>query len=384
MIKVPTILPDVFRGVGFVTGYRGIGKSFLAAQADFAPNIAFLNCDSDKGEGIKAQNNFGLFKSLTKDPKVLREGPLGLYDVLMDTIQNLEMDRYTVLVIDNIADIQLALDAEAVRNRSRYAKEYGLDPSKIARNAWGQQKAVSNFLISKVCNIIHSRGVRLVLVTTHIKPQWAGGQQVPNKWRVKGYDRWQTLSILTLILIPGDKPPVPSALVQKEQLGIIRSLNPDEMTPEQVDAIRRGEESGHQTMRRLPRRIPICTFQSLRRYLEHPADLSDPAEGEMPTFEESDPFDSKLSKEQFDFVRRAQLAQEIEQESHRAAVSQVSSSPKGGSMLLPATSPTPVQATDQVNEIRAKMSKLTGSRDEIQAELVKTYPLPLVLMAMTE
>jgi len=131
---------------------------------------------------------------------------------------------------------------------------------------------------------------------------------------VKGADRWQELSILTLILIPGISPPIPDALVQKEQLGII-GINASP-TPEEIDAMQRGE-AGHTVSRRLPPKIPECTFQKIRWYLHNPANFNKLAKNERPTIEESDPFDVRLNKEQFAFVRDAvalQERQEREQE----------------------------------------------------------------------
>ncbi len=108
--------------------------------------------------------------------------------------------------------------------------------------------------------------------------------------------------MLTLILIPGTQPPIPAGLVQKEQLGMI-SIN-RAPTQEQLDAMERGD-LGHEVLRRLPLRLPECTFQRLRWYMYHPANLHEPATGEVPTQEEADPFAEKLTKEQFTFASLA-------------------------------------------------------------------------------
>lgn len=107
---------------------------------------------------------------------------------------------------------------------------------------------------------------------------------------------------MTLILTPGTHPPIPSAIVQKEQLGLIE-INRDP-TPEELEAMMRGE-CGHTATRRLPYRLPEATFQRIRWYLHNPADLNNPIEGEAVNIPEADAFDEKLSNEQLQFVTAA-------------------------------------------------------------------------------
>lgn len=90
--------------------------------------------------------------------------------------------------------------------------------------------------------------------------------------------------------MPGEYRPIPAALVQKEQLGLI-AFNP--------------ETRQHEIRRRLPLRLPKATFAEIRRYLHVPADLTRPASGEVPTAAEVDPFSDKFSREQLEYMRLA-------------------------------------------------------------------------------
>jgi len=297
-----SILPGEMRGVAFFSGYRGIGKSFLAAQADLPKNIVFLDYEN-KGEGIDSQLSFGMYRAITQEAADRGLGPLGVSQITTEIINQLPEDEYTVLVLDNISPLELGLNAEAARNAESYAKQYGLNYKNIVAGRFGGTKSIVNFLIGdKICSPAHSKGIRLVIATSHIKPRWGAAGPIPNKFNMKGADRWQELSILTLVLIPGNRPPVPAALVQKEMLGVI-SVE-EELTEELLRAMMEGE-IGHVVKRRLPVKMPQCTFQRIRWYLKNHADLQNPAEGETPTDEESNPFAEGLSKEQIGYMRLA-------------------------------------------------------------------------------
>ena len=136
-----SILSPEMRGVMFITGYRGIGKSFLAAQADAPDNIAFFDFEN-KGAGIHGQLNFGLYRALTQEAT---GGPPQLYDVAMDAFSNLEQDRYSVAILDNISPLELALQAGARRNVREYIQQYGLNLSNVMAGRFGGLKSVVNY-----------------------------------------------------------------------------------------------------------------------------------------------------------------------------------------------------------------------------------------------
>lgn len=377
-----SILPPGIQGVMFFTGGRGLGKSFLAAQVDLPDRIAFFDFES-KGEGIHQQMPFGLYLPINQI--AAEQGALGLYDTMMAAFRELPQGQFTVAVLDNIAPFEQALTAEAIRNASKYAREYGLDASKIKRNAWGHTHACVNFLIGEVCALLHSKGIRVIVATAHIKARWEGGQQVPNKYRIKGHDRWQELSILTLVLIPGHHPPIPAAIVQKEQLGAIGL--PAELTPEQIEAMMRGE-TGHIVSRRLPRRIPDCTFQRIRWYLYNPTNWEEPNEDEVPTEEELDPYLERLTREQLAFVTLAlQHEQMVEDEMN--GFSRSSAEPSDEPSLAESIAAQQQRAkevqgaADEAVEMAAQFANENRTVEELKVELRKAgYPMPIILKAV--
>ena len=291
----PSILPPEMHGVMRISGYRGIGKSFLAAQADLPDNIAYFDFES-KGEGIDEQLDFGLYRAPMQD----MSDPIPMYQMLMSEFSSLEQDRYTVVVLDNISPFETALRAEAKSKAKHYADIYGLNAGNIIAGRYGGPSMVANIMIRDIAAKLHKRGVKLIIAISHIKNAWVGGQPMPNKFNIKGADAWDELSILSLVLIPGDKQPIPAALVRKEQLGKISiSSNP---SVEVLEAMKRGEQ-GHTIQRMLPYRIGECTFARVRWYLHNPANIETPVEGEKLVFEESDPFNEKLTPDQFKFAQ---------------------------------------------------------------------------------
>lgn len=276
-----TILPRELSGVCKITGYRGKGKSYFAAQMEDPASTAFFDFER-KGAGINAQIGFGYYAPVTEHAA---GGGLGVWDAFERDVDKMPAGM-THAILDNTAPLEMAIKAEVNRNADSYARQFGMNANNIRENRYGGASGVVNYLVSeKVCNVLWSRGVQLITVTSHVKPKWAGGVQVPNAYNIKGADRWDELSVLTLVMIPGDTPPVPSALVMKEQLGSL-AFNGTEF------AVRR----------RLPYRLPVATPAAVYRYLTTPADLEHPAPGEMPRHDEIAPFLEELSREQIAII----------------------------------------------------------------------------------
>lgn len=350
-----SILPDCMTGVMTVTGVRGLGKTLLAATADAPENIAFFDFEQ-KGEGFNAQVNFGLYRPLTEEAKV--GNPIDLYNVTMKAFETLPQDKFTVAVLDNISPLEQAMNAEATANAPLYCREYGLNLKNVIAGHMGGSHAVVNFMIStRVSKVLHSRGIRLIIATSHVGAKWMGGGPVPGKLRTKGADRWQELSILSLVLVRGDKPPIPSAIVQKEQLGLLK-----------WDA----EKQEHTIQRRLPFRIPQCTFAEIRRYLREPADLDHPAPGETIIAEEWEPYNDALSKEQISLMRLSLEQQQREERDDDAMMK-----------LMAQPAPKPVETPELSPEALAKMDKLmqsNGTPADIAKAIGVSVPQAVKLM----
>lgn len=201
----PTNLPPEMRGVVYVTGRRGIGKTFLAAQADVPDNIAFFDFE-EKGSGLDAMLHFGLYRSLTS-VAAAKYGPTykpsHLFEVIKDAFNELETGRYTVAVLDNIQPFEEALLAEVKRD----PRAYGIDQANANSGAFGGAWPGVNNLVSGFVDLLHSKGVQLVIAIAHVKAVWAVGGQVPNKFKPKGVERWQELSILPWSSCPASIAP---------------------------------------------------------------------------------------------------------------------------------------------------------------------------------
>jgi hypothetical protein len=281
-----SILPPDIKGVVFVSGYRGKGKTFLAAHADLPSNIAFFDFDEGKAEGLHNQLGFGYYKPVEENKPLLRA------DMFANEIENLPSGKFVAVVIDNVSHLEKALQAVVYRDAKQYAEIYGYTQHDIMTDNYGKARGITNDLIGDaIAKPLHAKGVKLIIVTSHVKEKY----KTPGKMVIQGRDRWQDLSILTLILIEGDNYPIPSAIVQKEALGNITSLKP---TKKQFEAIMKGELASHSIARRLPYRLPKADWQAIRYYLNNPANLDNPPDNEKLNLEESEPFNERLSKEQ--------------------------------------------------------------------------------------
>jgi len=297
------LLPE-FKGVMFFSGYRGKGKTYLAAHAEWPKNIAFFDFDEGKGEGLHKQLNFGYYKPVEENE------PLKRADMFFREVDALKSNKYTTAIIDNILPLEKALQLSVFRDAKKWSQVYGYSEADILKDSYGKARGIANDLIGDaITKPLHAKGIKLIIVTSHIKDKF----NTPGKMVIDGRDRWQTLSILTLILIDGDNPPVPSAMVQKEQLGSI-SVN----DTANVEAIMRGDAASHTIVKRLPPRLPKADWQSIRRYMFNPANLIDLPEGEKLKLAEAEPFDERLSKEQVAYQLEAIKRENRELEQTRA------------------------------------------------------------------
>ena len=336
-----SILPADFNGVMDVTGAFGIGKTWLAVEADLPQNVVLFDYDHGKGAGLDAQLNLGLYMDMTK--AVIGKPGAALWEHSMKVFSELPQDKFTVAVLDDATTLMKSCKVYVQSHAALYQTEYGIRSDFIERDTQGNARGIVNMEISKVINTLHNRGVRLVIVTHHLGAKYAAGVEVPNKFRIKGYKNWQQASILTIVLIPGDKPPTPAGLIRKEQLGAI-AVNRDP-SPEELDAMLAGE-SGHTKSRRLPFRMPECTFQKVRWYLRNPADLQKPAPGEEIRPAEVALYDESLSNEQIAFVSEAAKVELIRLADERE------------SAATPFGRPTVKPKTDPDAEIKAKAKEM--------------------------
>lgn len=285
-----SVLPPELENVMLITGFRGSGKSYLAATADNPKRIVYLDYES-KGKSLDKQLGFGFYSSIY-DEVVDACGRLVDHEVYKRTWQILEAmprDKYTVVVFDNIGALQRGMVAEVKDSPARW----GVDQQKALTGAMGGPwPGVAN-IVSTFNSYLRTKGVQLVIFVAHVKAPWAKEGPVPNKFKADGVARIHELSVLSLIMQPGTHPPTPSAIVAKEQTAPVEW----------------NEEKGEHDIRRvLPLRLPRATWKEIRRYLAEGCDFANPKPGEVPTQEELDVFSPTFSKEQIQALAAASAA----------------------------------------------------------------------------
>lgn len=289
-----SVLPKELFGVVFVTGQRGLGKTIFGVQTDLPENICFLDFES-KGAYWNELLNFGLYvdvpSAVAQEMKGKDFGGREIWKYTKKLIDDLPPNKFTTLVIDTVGDFESYLGEEI-----RFAPNlYGVKANQVGGGFGGIYPALGA-QIESILSRLHAKGVRVVVAIAHTKSAWAAGGPVPNKLRSHGNSIWHDRSMLELVLLPSGTD-TPAALVQKESLAGVK-LN--------------RETGTFEFKRRLPLRLPRCTWGEIRNYLDNPADLSDPKEGELPTEEERAPYSEFFNREQMELLIRAQerLAEE--------------------------------------------------------------------------
>lgn len=279
-----SILRPEFNGSMFIGGKRGMGKTYLAAQAENPALTVLFDFDEEKGRGLHDQLHFGAYYPVTS--MVANQGALALWNQFEKLIKELPEGKFTTAIIDNVSPLETAMSAEVLRDPAFYAKRYGMVQKNIVEGGFGGPKGAVNYMVSdRISAPLHAKGIKLIIATAHVKDDF----NKKGKKNLKGADRWHEIGILTLILIPNRTAPFPpAALVVKEQLG---SMSFDPATGEFT------------ITRRLPQRLPVATFRAIRDYLDSPVNLSAPEDEEVPTSEEANPYDDELSKEQIALMR---------------------------------------------------------------------------------
>lgn len=294
--RQPTRLPPSLRNLMLITGFRGFGKSYLAATADDNENIMFLDFER-KGKALHDQLNFGYYESIidTVTEHAGRVINIELFRRTWQIIEAMPRDRFTVVVLDNINELQRGMLAEVKDRPARY----DVDQQRALSGAFGGAWPGVHTLISSLSGYLGTKGVQLLIVVSHLKPAWGNGQPLFNKFKTDGVARIHELSTLSLVMVPGMYPPTPSALVEKEQTGQV-TFN---------------RETGlHEIRRMLPLKLPRATWAEIRRYLKEGVDFANPKPGEMPTKGEIDPYSPTFSNEQLQAIAAAAEAGLLAQE----------------------------------------------------------------------
>jgi hypothetical protein len=306
-----------------VTGARGTGKSTLLATYLPPSQIhrAYVH-DSEKSMNnirknmIKRNVDFGRYVDLEdrfgdlpsdddllslinkgKLPWVDKKAKSGLvkyYEFIIEDLdKNLTNGEYDVYIMDTLEKLESGMVARADENKKIVGVSRGLN-APYGEFWWGALYP----LYSQLFSAIFARGVKAVLMSSHLKTPWHDKKPIPGKVAPSGKSLLYKISSLMLWLVnePNNMDGAPAGLVLKERLGQLEiNRETDEWEPRRM----------------LPRRIPHCTWNDIHRYLVEGCDLSSPAEGEMMSESEKEMISELLTNEQ---MRLMILAEEKELE----------------------------------------------------------------------
>jgi len=282
-----------------VTGSKGAGKS--TALATLSPpgteKRVFVIDTENSMSDIAGQVEFGqyirTYEQYNPDDKMLdliakgklpwvsgdqRSSLVKLYEWFVEMLSTkLTPGKFDTVLIDTIEPIEMAMAAAVDLGK----KNFGWSGSR----AYGRMETEGvRPLYENLFEAIYARGVSQIAVSTHIKRVWEDDKPVLNKIKPGGRLAVLTrLSSLMLWLVPnvGNPDGAPAALVLKARKGKMIAVD------------------GEWEVRRiLPQRVPHFSWKDLKSYENHPANLANPAEGEVPTSGEQDMISEMLTDEQ--------------------------------------------------------------------------------------
>jgi len=184
------------------------------------------------------------------------------YDDLIDRLdKKLRDGAFDAIVLDTVEIAEAAITAAVESGRRKFG--------------WGGNRAYGRMEVEGVRPLyrglfqaIEARGVKDIILCSHLKPRWHDDHPVPGA--VKPGGRLKLLSRLSTFmfwLVPGnDASGAPAAIVMKARYG--------QMMPHPT-------EDRWVTQRILPPRIPVFSWDAVRNYAENPADFNNLKPGEV-------------------------------------------------------------------------------------------------------
>jgi len=341
-----------------LTGSKGSGKSTAAAtiappsEAEKIFVIDTENSMSDIVDQIEFGQYVRAYERMKLDATMLdrvangdlpwvndsQRGTMAEYYNWFITMLNerLSANKYKYLIIDTIEPLEMAFTAAVQAN----PKAFGWSGSKV----YGRLETEGvRPLYEGLLEAIYARGVETIVLTTHLHSVWQDDKPIVNKVKPGGRMTVLTrLSTLMLWMLPnvGNEDGAPAAMVLKARMGKMIA------TPD-----------GWKTRRILPQRIPHFSWMDVDAYKQNPANLANPAPGEVPTQAENEMISEMLTNEQ---MRLMVMGAEIQ-------LKQMQDTP------MISRPPVPIEAI-------ANLHNAGVLPPEIAQQL--TVPLPLVLSAI--
>ena len=289
-----------------ITGARGTGKSILAAthaikdagadkgKIDAAHDaVAYFDTENSANryrEELRRNGlgDFGLYVDLqTKFTGLLptdddllkrlnrgevpwvdnnqRNALIGYYKHILGAFSAIPRNRYKVLVLDTGEKLEAGMAAYVETNKA----DFGITSTADGR-LWTQGVFP---LYDNLVHAIYGRGIETLILVFHLANVWENRRIVPGKVKASGKKILQRLSSLMFWLVNDSRNPngEPAALLLKERM------------------VKFTFENGRYSPRRmLPRRIPLCDWYTIDKYLQDGYNISSPKPTEVisPTEEE--------------------------------------------------------------------------------------------------
>ena len=270
--------------------------------------------------------------------------------ILADVVKNLTPGKYSTYVMDPGEKLEAGMAAWCAANPSKIG---------VAQNAaygkfWSQGVYP---LYENLFAAIWDRGVDRIIMSFHLKTPWEGGRPVVNKVVMSGKKILKPLAQFMVWLVNEPKNPhgEPAGLVLKERLG--------SMVP---------VPGGWDTKRMLPRRIPVCTWGEINRYLREGCNLAEPAPGELPSQKELQMISPLLTNKQMELML-LDAQKDLETSASMYSGLPQTNTPQPKMEKGPIADPEIVKA---IQSLRMDMEDA-----KIREQLAKEYPLPKVVAA---
>lgn len=204
---------------------------------------------------------------------------IDFFKYFMREVSQIPRNKYKSFVIDTGEHVEAGMAAYVDVNK----KQFGVT------NDWTLWTMGVYPLYRFILQGIWDRGIPNILIGFHIKDAAEGWgksyRKIPGKVKPSGKPILKQLSSLMVWLVNDSRNPngEPAALTLKERMGITK-------------ANRERDEWDNRTM--IPKRIPTCTWEEIRRYLKEGYNISNPKSTEIPSDGEMDMISELLNDAQ--------------------------------------------------------------------------------------
>lgn len=282
-----------------VTGQWGSGKSLAGISFEHPSLTAFIDGDHGKGKVLKDQYSDLDIHHVNGDQK---EDLYLTGQRFLEAIAKIDVSSKTLVVIDNIAEIEDGLGAYASTKPAEMAKRFNLSSKNIINKAYGHAQLAQDRLMKSVIDYFIGNNMTVVVIA-HLKDRW----EAPGQKEIKARRFWaETSSIILSLRRTGGAP---DALVLKHAFSYHKMVDPRSLSREELEDYRQGKLPNAEIISRLPMRIPEFEAYKIYRYLSVPINKVSFKPDELVTMAELQPYSEILTTDQL-----ANLSKIIERE----------------------------------------------------------------------